>query len=332
MARRESLRRRAADSEGLHVALGQWDALQSSHTALSEMTRAEADPEMLELARLDLADTEHRLLDQEQLIKAILLRPSEDDKAAAILEVRPATGGDEAGIFAAELFAMYERFAALHGWQFEPVSVAEEGGSLKEGIAQINGANVFGRLKWESGVHRVQRVPVTENQGRIHTSTVTVAIMPLASSGHAVQIPEKDIRVDVYRSSGAGGQNANKTNSAVRVVHIPTGTTVCIQEERSQQTNRARAMAILHARLQQLSRKASDSERQKTRQAQIGHGDRAEKIRTYNFPQGRVTDHRANHSIFCIEEFMKEARGLDQLVDRLHLHDEAAKLAELENN
>lgn len=191
---------------------------------------------------------------------------------------------------------------------------------------------MFGKLKWESGVHRVQRIPATESQGRIHTSTSTVAIMPHSPNGSGkITIPEKDIRIDVYRSSGAGGQNANKTNSAVRVVHIPTGMMVCIQEERNQQQNRVRALAILQARLLQLQRKASDSERQKLRQGQIGNAERSDKIRTYNFPQGRITDHRANHSIFCVDEFMRSAEGLEQFIERLRLQEEAAKIEQLEN-
>lgn len=201
-------------------------------------------------------------------------------------------------------------------------------------MAKIDGDDVFGRLKWESGVHRVQRVPLTESQGRIHTSTATIAIMPQVDQAQMKQIviPEKDLRIDVYRSSGAGGQNANKTNSAVRVVHLPTGTTVCIQEERDQQKNRARAMVILHARLLEAKRRSEGSERRQTRQAQIGNADRSEKIRTYNFPQGRITDHRIGYSVFGIDDFMAEARGLDQFIERLRLLEEADKLAELESD
>lgn len=200
-------------------------------------------------------------------------------------------------------------------------------------MAKIEGLNVFGKLKWESGVHRVQRIPETESQGRIHTSTATVAIMPHSqSSASSINIPEKDLRIDVYRSSGAGGQHANKTNSAVRIVHLPTGMMVCIQEERDQQKNRVRAMEILKSRLLQLQRRAQDDQRQKTRQAQIGNAERSEKIRTYNFPQGRITDHRINHSVFGIDEFLSSGKGLDQFLERLALEEEACKLEQLENN
>ncbi len=325
---RETLRQFVNENEDLFETWTRWKQTLGNYEKVNELLN---DPEMAQLAQVESDELLGELSELEAQMKVAILKPDEDDRASAILEVRAGTGGDEAALFTFELFSMYQNYAQNNSWNFETITIAQDGpGSLREGIAKIDGLDVFGKLKWESGVHRVQRIPQTESQGRIHTSTVTVAIMPKHADSKLV-IPDKDIRVDVYRSSGAGGQNANKTNSAVRVVHIPTGMMVCIEEERNQQQNRCRAMTILQARLQERRRRELESERQKTRQAQIGHAERSEKIRTYNFPQGRITDHRINHSIYCINDFMREARGLDQLIDRLKLQNEASTLEEIEN-
>ena len=239
--------------------------------------------------------------------------------------MRPAAGGDEAGLFAAELFGMYQRYAAAQGWRVEVLEYADTGlGGLKEGVAEITGRNVFARLKYESGVHRVQRVPATESQGRIHTSTVTVAVLPEAEEVD-VQVNEADLRIDVYRASGAGGQHVNKTESAVRITHVPSGVVVAMQEERSQHKNRAKAMKVLRARLYEQQRSSLAATRGADRKAQVGTGDRSERIRTYNFPQGRVSDHRINLTLHKIDRVM--LGELDDIVDALTAEDQAARLA-----
>ena len=250
-------------------------------------------------------------------IRIALLPKDEADERAAILEIRPAAGGDEAALFAAELFAMYQRYAERHGWRFEILEYNDtELGGLKEGIAEITGRGVFARLKYESGVHRVQRVPATESQGRIHTSTVTVAVLPEAEEVD-VQVDESDLRIDVYRASGAGGQHVNKTESAVRITHLPTGIVVAMQEEKSQHKNRAKAMKILRARLYEQQRAALHATRAADRKAQVGTGDRTERIRTYNFPQGRVSDHRINLTLYKIDRVMAgRTRRVHRCADR----------------
>ena len=243
----------------------------------------------------------------------------------AIVAGGPAAGGDEAGLFAAQLFGAYRRFADLHGWRFEPLEYDEsELGGLRGAIANINGRGVFARLKYESGVHRVQRVPATESQGRIHTSTVTVAVLPEAEEVD-VTVNEADLRIDVYRASGAGGQHVNKTESAVRITHLPTGIVVAMQEERSQHKNRAKAMKILRARMYEAQRANLHATRSADRKSQVGTGDRSERIRTYNFPQGRVSDHRINLTSHKIDRVM--AGEFDEFVDALTEEDQAARLA-----
>ena len=299
----------------------------------AEQARAEAsalldDPEMKELAEAELFELKDKIPALEHEIQLALLPKDEADARSAILEVRPAAGGDEAGLFAAELFAMYQKYAEGRGWKFEILEYGDTGlGGLKEASAEVNGRNVFARLKYESGVHRVQRVPATESQGRIHTSTVTVAVLPEAEEVD-VQIDEGDLRIDVYRASGAGGQHVNKTESAVRITHLPTGIVVAMQEERSQHKNRAKAMKILRARMYEQQRVSLHATRAADRKSQVGTGDRSERIRTYNFPQGRVSDHRVNLTLYKIERVM--AGDLDEFIDALTAEDQAARLAEQE--
>jgi peptide chain release factor 1 len=284
-----------------------------------------ADPEMRDLAEQELRSLRERLPKLAREIQLALLPKDEADERSAILEIRPAAGGDEAALFAAELFAAYQKYAAARGWRFEVMDYTEtELGGLKEGIAEITGRNVFARLKYESGVHRVQRVPATETQGRIHTSTVTVAVLPEAEEVD-VQVNEADLRVDVYRASGAGGQHVNKTESAVRITHLPTGIVVAMQEERSQHKNRAKAMKILRARMYEVQRADLHATRSADRKSQVGTGDRSERIRTYNFPQGRVSDHRINLTSHKIDRVMQGE--FDEFVDALTEEDQAARLA-----
>ncbi|MGH7153120.1 MAG: peptide chain release factor 1 [Acetobacteraceae bacterium] len=284
-----------------------------------------AEPEMRELAEAELRTLDEKIPGLEHEIRIALLPKDEADERSAILEVRPAAGGDEAALFAAQLFAMYQKYAVLKGWRFEILEYNDtELGGLKEGMAEITGRNVFARLKFESGVHRVQRVPTTESQGRIHTSTVTVAVLPQAEDVD-VHIDEGDLRIDVYRASGAGGQHVNKTESAVRITHLPSGIVVAMQEEKSQHKNRAKAMKILRARLYEQQRAALHATRAADRKSQVGTGDRSERIRTYNFPQGRVSDHRIGLTLYKIDRIM--AGELDEFIDALTAEDQAARLA-----
>ncbi len=299
--------------------------LRAAERARAEAETMLADPDMRELAEAELYELKDKIPALEHEIRVVLLPKDEADARSAILEIRPAAGGDEAGLFAAELFAMYQKYADSRGWRFEILEFVETGlGSLKEGIAEITGRNVFARLKYESGVHRVQRVPTTESQGRIHTSTVTVAVLPEAEEVD-VQVDEGDLRIDVYRASGAGGQHVNKTESAVRITHIPSGIVVAMQEERSQHKNRAKAMKILRARLFEQQRASLHATRAADRKSQVGTGDRSERIRTYNFPQGRVSDHRINLTLYKIDRVMQG--DLDEFIDALTAEDQAARLA-----
>ena len=299
--------------------------LRAAERAAQEAEALLADPEMKALAEAELQELRGSLPSLQREIRLALLPRDAADERSAILEVRPAAGGDEAGLFAAELFGMYQRFAAAKGWRFELMDYSEsELGGLKEGVAEISGRGVFARLKYESGVHRVQRVPATESQGRIHTSTVTVAVLPEAEEVD-VQVNESDLRIDTYRASGAGGQHINKTDSAVRITHIPSGVVVAMQEERSQHKNRAKAMKVLRARLFEQQRSTLAAARGADRKAQVGTGDRSERIRTYNFPQGRVSDHRINLTLHKIERVM--LGELDEIVDALTAEDQAARLA-----
>ncbi len=288
-----------------------------------------ADAEMRQLAEEEYYSLKERLPALERAVQLALLPKDEADAKNAILEVRAGTGGEEAALFAAELFRMYERYAAHQGWRFEALDVNDTGlGGFKEAVAGITGRGVFARLKFESGVHRVQRVPVTEAGGRIHTSAATVAVLPEAEEVD-IQIDEKDLRIDVFRSQGSGGQSVNTTDSAVRVVHLPTNIVVQCQDEKSQHKNKAKALKILRARLYEREREMKDAERAANRKNQVGSGDRSERIRTYNFPQGRVTDHRINLTLYKIDKVM-EGEALDELVEALIAADQAARLAEME--
>jgi peptide chain release factor 1 len=283
------------------------------------------DPELKELAEAEYLDLKDRLPRLEREIRLMLLPRDIADARSAILEIRPAAGGDEAALFAAELFGAYQRYAARQGWRFEVLDYDEgELGGVKGASASIEGRGVFAKLKFESGVHRVQRVPATESQGRIHTSTVTVAVLPEAEEVD-VQINEADLRIDTYRASGAGGQHVNKTDSAVRITHLPSGVVVAMQEEKSQHKNRAKAMKVLRARLFDAERARLAGARAADRKGQVGTGDRSERIRTYNFPQGRVTDHRIGLTIHKIDRVM--LGEFDEVIDALVAEDEAARLA-----
>lgn len=284
------------------------------------------DSEMRQLAELELPEVESRLPQLEHAIKILLIPKDADDERNAILEVRAGTGGEEAGLFASNLLRMYQRYAVNNGWKFELLNSNESGlGGLKEASASISGKGVFSRLKFESGVHRVQRVPETEASGRVHTSAATVAVLPEVEDVD-IHIDEKDLQIDVYRASGAGGQHVNTTDSAVRITHMPTGVVVTQQDERSQHKNKAKAMKILRARLYEAERQRKDDERAANRKSQVGTGDRSERIRTYNFPQGRVTDHRVNVTLYKLQLIM-EGECLDEIIDVLIAEDQAEKLA-----
>jgi len=294
---------------------------------LEEM-RQSAETEMRTLAEDELASLKPRLQEAERNVRLLLLPKDEADEKNAILEVRAGTGGEEAALFAAELFRMYQRYAELHGWRFEVMSLSETDlGGYKEAVASIVGRSVFARLKFESGVHRVQRVPATEGSGRIHTSAATVAVLPEAEEVD-IKIEDKDLRIDIFRSSGPGGQSVNTTDSAVRITHLPTGTVVQQQDEKSQHKNKAKAMKVLRARLYERERAAKDAERAAHRKGQIGSGDRSERVRTYNFPQGRVTDHRINLTLYKIDKVMS-GEALDELIHALIAEDQAGRLAEV---
>jgi peptide chain release factor 1 len=270
-----------------------------------------------------------RLPGLEQQVTLALLPKDADDQRNAILEVRAGTGGDEAALFAAELFRMYQRYAVVRRWRFEILDLSETGlGGFKEATALISGRDVFARLKFESGVHRVQRVPETEAAGRIHTSAATVAVLPEAEDVD-VRIDERDLRIDVFRASGPGGQSVNTTDSAVRITHIPSGLVVIQQDEKSQHKNKAKALKVLRSRLYDMERRARDSARAAERKSQVGSGDRSERIRTYNFPQGRVTDHRINLTLYKIDKVMS-GEALDEIIDAILAEDQAARLAAVE--
>jgi peptide chain release factor 1 len=285
------------------------------------------DPEMRALAQQEFEALEARLPALERDVKLALVPSDEADAKGAILEIRAGTGGEEAALFAGDLYRMYQRYAELHGWRFEPISVSDTGlGGVKEVVVAIKGQGVFARLKYEAGVHRVQRVPVTEASGRIHTSAATVAVLPEAEEVD-LKIDEKDLRIDVYRSSGPGGQSVNTTDSAVRITHLPTGIVVTQQDEKSQHKNRAKALRVLRARLYDRERAARDAERAQDRKGQVGTGDRSERIRTYNFPQGRCTDHRINLTLYKLERVLA-GESLDEIIEALIADDQAARLAE----
>jgi peptide chain release factor 1 len=292
----------------------------------AEMAEIGDDPDMKAMAEEEMRALQGRLPQLELAVKMSLLPKDEDDERNAILEIRAGTGGEEAALFGAVLFRMYQRYAALRGWRFELLDLSETGlGGFKEAVASITGRDVFARLKYESGVHRVQRVPETEASGRIHTSAATVAVLPEAEEVD-VTIDDKDLRIDVFRASGPGGQSVNTTDSAVRITHLPSGLVVIQQDEKSQHKNKARAMKVLRARLYEMERQALAATRAADRKSQVGSGDRSERIRTYNFPQGRVTDHRINLTLYKIDKVVS-GEALDEIIDALTTADRAAKLA-----
>ena len=302
--------------------------LRAERDSLATMTK-DADEELRAIAVEELAEIEITLPLAERALALHLLPRDSADERAAMLEVRAGTGGDEAALFAGDLLRMYQRFAEECGWKFELISASSaDVGGYKEAVASINGNGVFARLKFESGVHRVQRVPATESGGRIHTSAATVAVLPEAEEVD-VQINDADLRIDVYRSSGPGGQSVNTTDSAVRITHLPTGLVVIQQDEKSQHKNKAKALKVLRTRLYELERSRLADERAGTRRSMVGSGDRSERIRTYNFPQGRVTDHRINLTLHKLDAIL-EGPGLAELTDALIAEDEAQRLSGLD--
>ena len=295
--------------------------------ALTMVAEAAGDVEIQAMAEAEVTLLKDKIPAEKEQLQLLLLPKDKDDSRNAILEVRAGTGGDEAALFGANLFGMYQRFAAKNGWRFEVMEVSETGiGGYKEATATISGTDVFARLKFESGVHRVQRIPETEAGGRIHTSAATVAVLPEAEDVD-IEIDESDLRIDVFRASGPGGQSVNTTDSAVRITHVSTGIVVSQQDEKSQHKNRAKAMKILRARLYDAERARVESERAAARKGQVGSGDRSERIRTYNFPQGRVTDHRINFTLYKLDRVMA-GESLDEVIDALVSEDQAQRLAE----
>ncbi|HYZ41342.1 MAG TPA: peptide chain release factor 1 [Stellaceae bacterium] len=308
------------------------DALHRARDELSSLLDIAEGSEDAELQRLAVEEVRilrERIPGLEQRVRLALLPKDADDRRNAILEVRAGTGGEEAALFAAALYRMYQKYAGLRGWRFEALDLSETAlGGLKEASASISGRDVFARLKFESGVHRVQRVPETEASGRIHTSAATVAVLPEAEEVD-IRIDEKDLRIDVFRASGPGGQSVNTTDSAVRITHLPTGLVVIQQDEKSQHKNKARALKVLRSRLYDMERQARDDARAAERKSQVGSGDRSERIRTYNFPQGRVTDHRVNLTLYKIDKILN-GEGLDEIIDAILAADQAAGLAAME--
>jgi peptide chain release factor 1 len=313
----ESVARAAIEVRGMRGELASLEAM------------GDTDPEMRALAAEEIARLRGELPDVEHRLALAMLPHDTADARPAMLEIRAGTGGEEAALFAADLYRMYERFAAEQGWRMELISAnATDVGGFKEVVANIAGSGVFARLKFESGVHRVQRVPVTESGGRIHTSAATVAVLPEPDEVD-VQIDDKDLKIDIYRASGAGGQHVNTTDSAVRITHLPSGLVVIQQDERSQHKNKAKAMQVLRTRLYEKMRDEAQGAEAEARKAMVGSGDRSERIRTYNFPQGRVTDHRINLTLHRLPEIL-EGPGLAELIDALTAEDQAKRLAAMD--
>jgi len=307
------------------------EALQSTRDdligAAEMLADSSDDPDMREMAEAEILDLKKKLPQLEQNVQIMLLPKDEADERSAILEVRAGTGGEEAALFAANLLRMYQRFAEDNGWKFELIDFSETGiGGYKEAVANISGRGVFAKLKFESGVHRVQRVPETESGGRIHTSAATVAVLPEAQDVD-IQVRMEDLRIDTYRAQGAGGQHVNTTDSAVRIVHLPSGIVVQCQDGRSQHKNKDKAMSTLRTKLYDHQRQELDRERAASRKGQVGSGDRSERIRTYNYPQGRVTDHRINLTLHKLDRILEG--DLDELLEALISEDQARRLADL---
>jgi peptide chain release factor 1 len=324
------LSRELAELEPVARTVKAYRALQGECADLETLSAdPAADADMRALATDELRQAREKLANAEMALRLSLLPRDVADEKGAILEIRAGTGGDEAALFAGDLFRMYQKYAALRGWRLELLSASEgTAGGFKEIIAQVQGKGVFARLKFERGTHRVQRVPATETQGRIHTSAATVAVLPEAEEVD-MAIDDGDLRIDTMRAQGAGGQHVNKTESAIRITHLPTGLVVMMQEERSQHRNKAKAMEVLRSRLYDLERNKLDSARAADRKAQVGSGDRSERIRTYNFPQGRVSDHRINLTLYKIEKVV-EGEALDDILDPLIADHQARLLAQSE--
>jgi peptide chain release factor 1 len=323
-----ALSRELNELEPVVAAIKAFRAKEKERADLADLlTDPGLDPEMRAMASAELATAEAQSEEMAQAIRISLLPKDAADEGDAILEIRAGTGGDEAALFAGDLFRMYVKYAEQKRWRVEVLSMSEgTAGGYKEIVAEISGRGVFARLKFESGVHRVQRVPTTETQGRIHTSAATVAVLPIAEEADLV-INEADLRIDTMRSSGAGGQHVNKTESAIRITHLPTGFVVAMQEERSQHRNRAKAMALLRSRILDAKNQKLDAERAQERRSQVGSGDRSQRIRTYNFPQGRVTDHRVNLTLYALDRIM-EGEGLDEIINALTTERQAELLAQ----
>ncbi|WP_259781173.1 peptide chain release factor 1 [Aestuariispira ectoiniformans] len=307
--------------------VNEFKAAQQEFADLEEMMNdPDADADMRDMASEEFYALKERMPELEKETQLAMLPQDEADSRNAIIEIRAGTGGDEAALFAGDLFRMYQRYAAQQGWRVEIIEESEsEVGGYSQVVASISGNDVFKRLKFESGVHRVQRVPVTESGGRIHTSAATVAVLPEAEEVD-IEVNEGDLRIDTYRAQGAGGQHVNTTDSAVRITHLPTGVVVQCQDEKSQHKNKAKAMKVLRARLYEFERERIASERAEDRKSQVGSGDRSERIRTYNFPQGRVTDHRINLTLYKLDKIIV-GEGLDEIIDALILEDQMQRLA-----
>ena len=323
-----ALSRELNDLEPVVSAIAAYRAKEKEREDLAAMLQdPDLDGEMRAMATAEFAAARMETEEMAKAIRVALLPKDAADEGDAILEVRAGTGGDEAALFAGDLFRMYVKYAESKRWRVEVLSMSEgTAGGYKEIVAEISGRGVFARLKFESGAHRVQRVPATETQGRIHTSAATVAVLPVAQEAELV-INEADLKIDTMRSSGAGGQHVNKTKSAIRITHIPTGVVVAMQEERSQHRNRAKAMALLRSRILDARNQKLDAERAQERRSQVGSGDRSQRIRTYNFPQGRVTDHRINLTVYSLDRIM-EGDGIDEIIDALTAERQAELLAE----
>lgn len=322
-----ALSRELSSLDDIVAAIRAYRDSQVEHADVAAMLADPAlDADMRAMAEDELRGADARLAELAAQIRLALLPKDAADEGGAILEVRAGTGGDEAAIFAGDLFRMYQKYAEAHRWSLEVISASEgTAGGFKEIVASVSGRGVFAKLKFESGVHRVQRVPDTETQGRVHTSAATVAVLPEAQEVD-IDIDEADLKIDTMRSQGAGGQHVNKTESAIRITHLPTNTVVVVQEERSQHKNRAKAMAVLRSRIYDAQRQKLDQERAADRRAQVGSGDRSERIRTYNFPQGRLTDHRINLTLYKLDKVIA-GEALDEVIDALTTEHQASQLA-----
>lgn len=329
MTRYRKLIREQASLEPLYKAYLRFRGAEQAEKDALELLDSERDPDLLEMAKEELSEAKKLQQELQEQIRLLLLPRDENDDKNIIMEIRGGAGGEEAALFASELYRMYQAYAERRGWRTELVSFHDTGlGGLKEVIFIVDGQGAYSRLKYESGVHRVQRVPETESGGRIHTSTATVAVMP-ESEDVEVDINPADIKMEVFRSSGAGGQHINKTSSAVRLIHVPTGMVAECQEERSQVQNREKAMRLLRARLYEIEQEKKHARESAEKRSQLGTGDRSEKIRTYNFPQGRVTDHRIKLTLYSIDQVLNG--DLDLVIDPLITADQAAKLSKMEN-